>query len=151
MSILGRVIDSANSSLVEVGGEVLPFGLIALGAVFVFALFLMFYVYTAWAWMAIANKLKYKYSWLAWIPFANLAMILQLGGFHWAWMFLILIPLVGWLVLWVLLIIATWRVFERRKYPGWFSLAMIIPRFGTMIYLIIIGFVAWKDLKKRLL
>ena len=113
-------------------------------------LFIVVYIYVALAWSTIARKLKYKRPWLAWIPIANLAMVLQLGGFHWAWVFLILAPIVGWIPLLILGIIATWRIFEKRKYPGWFSILVWIPELGAIIYLIIIGFVAWKDRKKRL-
>ena len=106
-----------------------------------------FYVIHSLTWMTIARKLKHKYSWLAWIPIANLAMIFQLGGFHWALIFLILIPFFGWIALLVLGIIATWRIFEKRKYPGWFSLSVIIPKVGGILYLIALGFVAWKERK----
>lgn len=108
------------------------------------------YVYSSLAWMTIARKLKYKRAWLAWVPIANGAMILQLGGFHWAWIFLILIPVLGWIPLIVLMVISNWRVFEKRKYPGWFSISMFLPNIGGILYMIIIGFVAWKDRKKRL-
>ena len=98
--------------------------------------------------MTIAKKKKYKYPWLAWIPFANLAMILQLGLFHWAWIFLLLIPVIGWLAIYVLLIIATWRIFESLKYPGWLALFQLIDvvlsGVGTIVYLVIIGVVAWR-------
>ncbi|MBT3405131.1 hypothetical protein HN832_04380 [archaeon] len=107
------------------------------------------YVYVALAWRSIAIKLKYKRPWLAWIPFANVAMMLQLGGFHWAWVFLFLIPLLGTIPLLVLFVIATWRIFEKRNYPGWFSLSLIIPKVGSILYMIAIGFVAWKKVKKR--
>ena len=123
-------------------------GLIVLGIFIMVLVLLAFYVYFSMAWMTIARKLKYKRSWLAWIPFANLAMILQLGKFHWAWIFLILIPILGWIALLVLLIIATWRIFEMRKYPGWFSLSMIIPQVGIILYFVAIGFVAWSDKNK---
>jgi|TARA_Y100000310_G_scaffold256634_1_gene264470 hypothetical protein len=34
------------------------------------------------------------------IPFANSAMRLQLGKkFHWAWVFLYLIPIIGWIAI----------------------------------------------------
>jgi hypothetical protein len=128
--------------------------LIALG---VFAVILalialaVIYVYTSWAWMTIARKLKHKHPWLAWIPIANGAMVLQLGGFHWAWIFLILIPFLGWIALAVLGIISCWRIFEKRKYPGWLALIPIlgfVPWLGglaSLAFLIILGFVAWKD------
>lgn len=117
--------------------------IITLGIMAIMLVLTGLYVYTSLAWMTIAKKLKYKYSWLAWIPIANLAMMLQLGGFYWAWIFLILIPILGWIALFVLIIIATWKIFEKRKYPGWLSLSMIIPKVGGILYLIAIGFVAW--------
>jgi len=76
--------------------------------------------------------------------------MLQMGGFHWAWVFLILIPILGWIGLLVLVIISTWRIYEKRNYPGWFSLAIIVPQLGGILHLVVIGFVAWKDLKKKL-
>lgn len=127
----------------------------ALGALMIFGILIAIifmagiYVYSSLAWYTIAKKLKYKKAWLAWIPIINTTMVLQLGGFHWAWIFLILIPILGWIALFVLAIIANWRIFEKRKYPGWFGLAPIIPKIGGILYLIVIGFVAWKDQPKR--
>jgi len=118
-------------------------GLIVLGITIAIILLIGIYVYFALAWQTTAKKLKHKAPWLAWIPIANIALILQLGGFHWLWIFLILIPVLGWIALWVLMIIATWRIFVKRKYPGWFSLSMIVPKVGGILYLISIGFLAW--------
>jgi hypothetical protein len=118
-------------------------------------LVLAFWIYTSVAYMDIAKKLKYKKSWLAWIPFARGAMILELGGFHWAFIFLLLIPFAGWLAFAVLTYISTWRIFEKRKYPGWFALiplAGLIPYisvFASLAFLIILGFVAWSDKKGK--
>ncbi len=123
----------------------IPFFLIALGIFFMFVILVGIYIYFALAWSTIARKLKYKNDWLAWIPFANLSMILQLGNFHWAWIFLIIIPILGWITLLILLVIATWRIFEKRKYPGWFSLSMVFPQIGGILYMIAVGFVAWSD------
>ncbi len=123
--------------------------LLALGFL-LFLLLIAVYLYFAFAWKTIAQKMKYKRSWLAWIPFANVAMWLQMGGFHWAWIFLVVIPILGWIPLLVLFIISSWRVFERLNYPGWLSLALIIDvipgisGLGVIAYGIIIGMVAWK-------
>ena len=118
---------------------------IALG-IFIAVLFVVaLYIYHALAWQMIARKLKHRNPWLAWIPFANISQILQLGGFHWAWVFLVLIPLLGWIPLVVLLIISLWHVFEKRRYPGWFSLGLVIPQVGLILYLVTIGFVAWSN------
>jgi len=120
-------------------------GLIALGIAVMILIIAAIYIYHSLAWREIARRLKYKKSWLAWIPVANIAMIFQLGGFHWAWVFLILIPILGWIALLVLFIIATWRIYEKRKIPGWASLGIIIPQAGGILYLIAIGFAAWKN------
>ena len=127
-----------------IGSAIVALGLMAI----LFALAI--YIYFAFAWMKIAKDLKYKYPWLAWIPFANVSMIMQLGGFHWAWIFLVLVPMIGWIGVFIIATAATWKVFEKRKYPGWLSLAPVIDfapgvtGLGTILYLIIIGIVAWK-------
>ena len=123
--------------------------LLALGFLLLLLLIAV-YVYFALAWKTIAKKMKHKKPWLAWIPFANIAMWLQMGGFHWAWIFLVVIPILGWIPLMVLFIISTWRVFEKLSYPGWLSLALIIDvipgisGLGMVAYGIIIGIIAWK-------
>ena len=128
--------------------------LVATAIIVSILVFAAVYVYFALAWQTIAKKQKHKHPWLAWIPFANWAMILQLGGFNWALIFLLLIPIFGWIAVFILCIIAHWRIFEKAKYPGWFSLSLIIPKVGGVLYLIAIGFVAWgkgmmKSPKKR--
>lgn len=123
--------------------------LLAMGIMALTMMMLAVYVYSALAWSTIAKKLRYDKPWLAWIPIANVALVLQLGGFHWAWTFLIVIPIVGWIAIAILAIIATWRIFEKRKYPGWLSLIPLggfIPIVGwiaTVAFLIILGMVAW--------
>ncbi len=120
-----------------------------------FAIFLVsvivLYIYTSIVWMTIFRKIEYKYPWIAWIPIANVAGILQAGGFHWAWIFLILVPVLGWIAIFVLAIIATWRIYEKRKYPGWLALipiAGIIPFINWIAAignLVVLGLVAWAD------
>jgi len=113
------------------------------------------WIYTSLAWQTIGKKLRHKNPWLAWIPFARTALVLKLGKFHWAWVFLWLVPILGWAIIGVLLIIAHWRIFEIRNYPGWLALiplAGIVPVLGGLAgiaVLIILGLVAWKDVRKR--
>jgi len=122
---------------------------LALGALMV-AVCLAAYAYFAMAFMTIAQKLKYKRAWLAWIPFANIAMIFQLGGFHWAWIFLLLIPIAGWIAVLALVIVSGWKIFEKRRYPGWLNITLVflvvpgLSLFAVIAYAIIVGFVAWK-------
>lgn len=116
---------------------------VALGIFIAIVLFAALYIYHALAWQTVARKFKHKYPWLAWIPFANLAQILQLGGFHWAWIFLMLVPILGWIALFVMGVIALWRICDKLRYPGWFSLGTIIPKVGPILYFVLIGFLAW--------
>lgn len=105
------------------------------------------YVYTALAWMTIARKLGYNKAWLAWIPIANLFLIPILADKKWTWGFIFLVPIVNI----VFFFIWTWKIFEKRKYPGWLSLIILlsaIPVIGFIAglsYLVVIGLVAWKD------
>lgn len=124
--------------------------LIAIGILILIIIILAVWIYSSLAWMKIAKKQKYKHPWLAWIPIANGAMILQMGGFSWGLIFLLLIPIAGWIALLVLLTISIWRIFEKAKYPAWLSLShplRIVPFLSAaawIIYLVVIGFVAWK-------
>ena len=125
-------------------GGMLGGALVAFGLFLAMLLLAGFYVYTSLAWYAVAKKLKYKKAWLVWIPVVRIAPVLTLGGFHWAWIFLLLIPVLGWIALFVMFIISLWRIFVKTKNPGWFSLALIIPEIGGVLYLISIGIAAWK-------
>lgn len=144
--------------------------------VFIVIIAIAIYIYTSLAYMTIGKKLNYKYPWLAWIPFANISMKLQMGGFHWAWVFLGLLPIsgfiallvvpilgiiifilmlvFGWVPLYVLLIISHWRIFKKRNYPPALSLiqiGMIIPYLSFLFsigHYVVLGLVAWNDLKK---
>ena len=130
----------------------------ALIAAFVFMFTIVFtaiHIYAALALMTIGNKLKYKQSWIAFIPFANLSMILQLGGFHWAWVFLLLVPVAGWIALLILLFLSSWNICEARKFPGWLGLTpalmMIhgIGPLGLITSLGVLGVVAWTEHKHK--
>ncbi len=131
--------------------DMLGSGFLAAYMGFVLVMFLAYWVYTSFAYMTIGKKLKHEYPWLAWIPFARTALVLQLGSFHWAWTFLWLVPLFGWIALFVLSIVSHWRFYEKRKYPGWLSLvalASVVPIINYLAgpaNLVIIGLVAWMD------
>lgn len=146
-------ITLANEFLGGFAGGVVG-AIIALGIAVVLMIGIGVYVYTSLALMSIFKQRKVKQAWLAWIPIANMAVMLQLGGFHWAWIFLILIPILGWIPLIILFVVANWRIFESLNYPGWLSLSLIldyipgISGIGGLIYLIVIGFVAWKPKRK---
>ncbi|MCS7134428.1 MAG: hypothetical protein NZ889_01030 [Candidatus Pacearchaeota archaeon] len=137
-SIIGKAI----------GSEIFPF-LLGLGYIFLLVLFIGLYVYHSFAWMTIAKKLKYKKPWLAWIPIVQLFLLPILAKKHWTYGFLFLIPLVNI----VFIVICLWKIFERRKYPGELSLvfaAVMVPFVNIFVLipvLIIVGLVAWYDIK----
>jgi hypothetical protein len=119
----------------------------ALGFV-AFLILVGIYVYLAFVWMAISRKLGYDKPWLAWIPIANVFLLPILSKKHWVWGLLLFVPIVNI----VFGIIWTWTIFERRNYPGWLSLITLlvfvpfIAGLAQLAFLIIQGFVAWKDL-----
>ena len=118
--------------------------LLAMSIMFFVSFTVAIYVYTAFAWMTIAKKMRCEKYWLAWIPIANFFLLPILLKKKWTWGFMVLAPIANI----VFFIIWTWKIFELRKYPGWLSLSVLIPRVGGILYLIAIGFVAWQKKKK---
>lgn len=131
-----RVVEILTGGAGGIFGTLLTF----LGITLIIGLIAAIYVYFAMAWMAIAKKLKYKRPWLAWIPIINFFLIPILAKKHWTWGFIFLIPIVNI----VFFIIWHWKIFELRKYPGWFSLSILIPQVGGLLYMIAVGLAAWK-------
>ncbi len=141
--------------------------------ILMFAVVLAFYIYFSLALKTIATKLNHPNPWMAWIPIVNGALMLQLGGFHWAWIFLGFLPLLSLpfyfssamtfmvlafitsVPLMVLYIKSWWHICEQRGYPGWLSLIYIgtfIPMLNYLVYivlLVLIGFLAWHDLPSK--
>ena len=124
---------------------------------FMFILLILFlitiYVYIALALQTIGKKLGYKKSWLAWIPIGNLLMIFEMGGFHWGFTFLTVLPfyfnisdlfpifaidlllqsrvfliigIINGIILTIVLTIAFWSIFEKRNYSGYISLLILL-------------------------
>lgn len=148
------MIEAALENLLPavLAGSIIGFFLSAI-LVVVIVFSIIFYVYFSFAWMTIASKLKHRHSWLAWVPIARTALIFDMGNMAWPLVFLYLIPILGWIAVFILLIVAKWNIFEKRNYPGWFSLSsilMMIPKAGIVLYAVVIGFVAWVDRKKML-
>ena len=105
-------------------------------------LLLAFYVYVSLALMTLAKKTKTKNAWMAWIPIANYYLITQTAKVSGLWTLALLlsfIPVVGGLALLGISVWMFWRISERRKFPGWVSLLMIIP----VVNLVVIGILAW--------
>jgi len=114
--------------------------LFAIGMLFAVALGIALYVYTALCYRALARRFGYKKDWLAWIPVANLFLTPILAKKKWAWGFIFLVPIANivFFILW------TWKIFERARRPGWWTLLMFIPKVGWIVFLVMLGIVAFK-------
>ncbi len=95
------------------------------------------YVYMALALQTIARKTNTKNDWLAWIPIANMVLLLEIARKPLWWLLLLVIPLVN-----VVISIVVWvGVAEARGKPSWWGLLMIVPG----VNLIVPGYLAWGD------
>ncbi|GAC1631846.1 MAG: hypothetical protein NVS9B14_04300 [Candidatus Acidiferrum sp.] len=111
-----------------------------LGAGFI-GFFLIFalaaYVYVALALQTIAQKTNTENGWLAWIPIANIILMLNIARKPIWWIVLCLIPLVN-----IVIIILVWMgIAEARNKPSWWGVLMIVP----VVSLIVPGYLAWSD------
>lgn len=111
----------------------------ALGAVFMVMLvfFAAFYVYWALALQTIAKKTNTENAWLAWIPIAQIILMLNIAKKPLWWIILFFIPLVGF----VFAIIVMMAIAEARHKPSWWGILIIVPVVG----LIVPGYLAWSD------
>ena len=138
----------AFEEVLEMAGLGSVIAMIAAWATVIFIVAIGFYIYHALVLMTIAKKLKYKNAWIAWIPIVQLALYPILAKKEWPWVFMFLVPIANL----VFAIMWTWKIFERRKYPGWLSLVFllgIIPGLNVLAgiaYIVIFGLVAWKDM-----
>jgi len=106
-------------------------------AVFFLLVGLAVYVYTALAVKTIAEKTNTENPWLAWIPIANLILLLNIAKKPIWWIVLCLIPLVN-----IIIFIMVWMaVAEARGKPGWVGVLLIVPVLGALMP----GYLAWAD------
>jgi len=102
-----------------------------------FLVIAVFYVYFSLALQTIAKKTNAENAWLAWIPIANIILMLNIAKKPLWWIILCLIPLVS-----IVIFIIVWMaIAEARGKPGWWGILLIVPVFG----LIVPGYLAWSD------
>jgi len=95
------------------------------------------YVYMALALSTIAVKTNTENAWLAWIPIANIVLMLNIARKPVWWIVLFLIPLVS-----IIMAIIVWMgIAEARRKPNWWGILLIVPVVG----LIVPGYLAWAD------
>jgi Family of unknown function (DUF5684) len=95
------------------------------------------YVYVALALSTIAEKTNTENGWLAWIPIANVILMLNIARKPIWWIVLCLIPLVN-----IVIFIILWMgIAEARNKPSWWGVLMLVP----VVSLIVPGYLAWSD------
>jgi hypothetical protein len=104
---------------------------------FLVGLGLVGYVYFSLAIQTIANKTATPNAWLAWIPIANILLMLGIAKKPMWWFILFLIPLVN-----IVIAVMVWMaIAEARNKPNWWGILTIIP----VANLVVPGYLAWAD------
>jgi hypothetical protein len=108
------------------------------GFLFLFCIILLVaYVYHALALQTIAQKTNTENPWLAWIPIANVILMLNIAKKPIWWIILFLIPLVN-----IVFIVLVWMgIAEARNKPNWWGILIIVP----VVNVIVPGYLAWAD------
>jgi hypothetical protein len=105
------------------------------------------YIYSALVLMAIAKKTNTPNGWMAWVPIANIILMLNIAGLPWYWIFAIfvgVIPFFGGLALMAGIAYVFWLIAEKRKFPGWYGILCAVP----IVNLVFMGILAWTEYKK---
>ncbi|HNV97523.1 MAG TPA: DUF5684 domain-containing protein [bacterium] len=101
---------------------------------------LVFYIYLAICLQALAKKTNIPNGWLAWIPVANIFLLLQIAQKPLWWFILLLIPIVN-----IIIGIILWmKIAERVNKPNWLGILIIVPVVGIVIP----GYLAFSVKKK---
>jgi hypothetical protein len=87
------------------------------------------YAFFAICLQTIATKTHTDKVWMAWIPIANLVLLLTIAKKPMWWMILFFIPVVN--VIAAILIMM--RVAEQREKPAWIGALVIVPFFGALV------------------
>ena len=98
---------------------------------------LMCYVYAALCLQFLAKKTNTADGWLAWIPLAQIFLMVNIAGKPWWWFFFMFIPgvnIVIAVILWML-------IAEKRGQPNWLGLLILVPVIGIAIP----GYLAFSD------
>lgn len=95
------------------------------------------YVYFALALSTIATKTNTENPWLAWIPIANVVLMVMIAKKPIWWVILFFIPIVS-----IVMAILVWMgIAEARGKPNWWGILLIVPIVGLAVP----GYLAWAD------
>lgn len=95
------------------------------------------YVYVSLALQTIATKTNTPNGWLAWIPIANVFLMLSVAKKPMWWFLLFLVPLVN-----IVISVMVWMaIAEARGKPNWWGILTIVP----VANIAVPGVLAWAD------
>lgn len=135
--VVGLVVMSSSVALADSSDSTVPLALAGAMLTVILVFSAVMYVYVSLALMTIANKTGTPNGWLAWIPIANIVLMLMIAKKPIWWILLFLIPLVN-----IVMAIIVWMgVAEARNKPSWWGILMIVPG----VNLIVPGYLAWAD------
>jgi hypothetical protein len=136
-SLLIAVLISASMGWAQSSDGTVPAALAGTMLMFVVVVCLAGYVYMALALQTIATKTSTENAWLAWIPIANVFLMLNVAKKPLWWFVLFLVPLVN-----IVIAIMVWMaVAEARHKPNWWGILTIVPG----VNLVVPGYLAWSD------
>lgn len=95
------------------------------------------YLYSAYCLLHIAKKTNTPNEWLAWIPLANIVLMVQIARLPLWWIVGLVIPYLNIAVaayVW-------WKIAEQRRRPGWWGILMLIGP----VNLVLLWFLAFKE------
>ena len=95
----------------------------------VLVLWIFLYIYFAICLQVLAKKTNTPNGWLAWIPIANVFLMIQIAEKPLWWFILCLIPIVN-----IVICVIIWmKIAERRGKPNWVGILLIVPVIGIAI------------------
>jgi hypothetical protein len=134
---LVAALTSASVAAAQSSDNEVPMALAGATLLFALVVGLALYVYMALALQTIATKTGTPNAWLAWIPIANLFLMLTIAKKPLWWFLLCFIPLVN-----LAIVIIVWMaVAEARGKPNWWGILIIVP----FLNLVVPGYLAWTD------
>jgi succinate dehydrogenase hydrophobic anchor subunit len=127
----------SSAALAQRSGNAAAAALAGTFMLFFLGILLIGYVYMALALQTIADKTSTQNEWLAWIPIANIFLMLDIAKKPMWWFILFLIPLVN-----IVIGIMVWMgIAVARHKPDWWGILMIVP----IANLVVPGYLAWAD------
>lgn len=107
-----------------------------------FLFYLAIYVYMAYTLQIIAKKTSTQKTWWAWVPVANLFLLVKIAQKSYWWVLWSLIPIVNF----VITAIVWMKIAVRLDKPKWIGIIAAIP----FVNFVVIGYLAFSDKHRQL-